>query len=175
MRPTKLLTISAIAGLSLISYGRSAHAETKTVSLSGIITPACTLDTTNSTGFSENTIDPGVIPSTQLVANNGARGKVVVTCNGATSLDLEIDGNNSKYYNGNPAIRFVGTTNSIFPVVAINPYKELGTPISLSLLAPTKSSGDIGYIEARILAPTNGKLLKAADDYNLVVNVKITP
>lgn len=174
MRPTKLLTISAIAGLSLISYGRSAHAAPESVSLSGSITPACTLATTNG-GFSENTTDPGVIPSTQLVANGGGRGKVVVTCNGATSLNLNI-ASNSNLYNGDPAIRFVGTANSIFPVLSnsSNPYKALGTPISVTLLSPTKSGGDTGFIEARILAPT-GKLLKAADDYNLVVNVTITP
>ena len=64
MRPTKLLTISAIAGLSLICYGQSAHANPVAVSLSGRVDPVCTLGATDSPGFSENSVDPGVIATT---------------------------------------------------------------------------------------------------------------
>ena len=177
MRPTKLLTISAIAGLSLICYGQSAHANPVAVSLSGRVDPVCTLGATDSPGFSENSVDPGVIGSTQLSANGtGGRGRVVVTCNGATSLNLAIS-STSRYYNGNPAIRFVGlggALGGIFTPSTTTTYRPVGTPISVSLSAPTKSGGDIGYIEAVITAPF-GKLLKAANDYNLVVNVTVTP
>jgi hypothetical protein len=176
MRPTKLLTISAIAGLSLISYGRSAHAVPVPVSLSGVVASSCTLLTTDSSGFSEVTADPGVIPATQLFANGGGHGIVLVTCNGATSLKLAIS-NTSQYYNGDPAIRFVAPGNAALAGIftgQTTTYKALGTPISVPLLAPTKSGGDTGYIEARIIAPT-GQLLKAANDYNLVVNVSVIP
>lgn len=168
MRPTKLLTISAIASLSLISYRNSAHAAPVPVTLTGSVASSCTL--TVSDGSLTGDVEPAILIS----ATGGDRGTVVVICNDSTkSLRLAIDTANSKLYNGIAKIRsngvggVFGTTNTPSAQPSIN-------PIVLALPRPTKVVGDTVRVQARIDAPAN-QLLRAANDYNLVVNATITP
>lgn len=174
MRPTKLLTISALAGLSLISYGRSAYAET--VSLTGTVPSSCTLATSPGSLIEDGT------PATNLVANTTDRGTVVVTCNESPkNLRLEIS-NTSVLYNGIAKIRFNGAPGGVFAGINI-PGTPTTSPFNVLISGPTKAIGDTGYIQARIDAPgtPGANLLKVAGspssnpEYNLVVKATIVP
>jgi hypothetical protein len=171
MRPTKLLTISAIAGLSLISYGRSAHALP--VNVTGSVSSSCTL------AVSPGSLFEDTVPETVLVGNGGNSGTVVVTCNdSAKRLKLTINNAASVVNNGIGKIRFVGpalpaSTNGVFAGIALPLSGPAIDPIIVAIANPTKSGGDTGLIQARIEAPPN-KLLKAGS-YNLVVDAEITP
>jgi hypothetical protein len=168
MRPAKLITLSAVVGVSLISYGKSTAAQTP-VNFPGTVTSSCNITSVGNGAFSE---DPGT-PATVLIATGGDRGTVVVQCNdSAKSLNLTINSGSSVVYNGTAKIRFNGETG-IFEYVN-QPALPSAGPITLLLANPTSSSGDTGRIQARIDAPT-GKLLKAANDYKIVVDATITP
>jgi hypothetical protein len=168
MRPTKLLTISAIAGLSLISYGHSAHAAPVPVTLTGSVASSCTL------AVGDGSLSGDIEPALFISATGGDRGTVVVTCNDSTkSLRLAIDSRASVLYNGIGKIRTNGA-GGVFGT-RNTPTSQPGLdPIVLALTSPTKAAGDTVRVQARIDAPA-GQLLRAASDYNLVVTATITP
>lgn len=166
MRPTKLLTISAIAGLSLISYGRSAQAAPVLVNLVGSVDSSCTLAVTKG-----GTLRQDSEPATDLVAIGDDRGTVVVKCNDSSkSLRLAINSISSSIPSGTATIRSTteaggatpGTSGSLTTV-----------PIERFLTNPTDENGETVRVQAKIKAPAN-KLLKAGV-YLLVVDASITP
>jgi hypothetical protein len=168
MRPTKLLAISTIAGLSLLSYGKSAHARPVSADLVGSVTSSCTL-TTEDGEFTENSE-----PAIELVANSGDRGTVVVICNDASKrLTLAINTGASVLHNGTAKMRSKGVLASgVFGITNV-PTAISADPIVRALNKPTAAGGDTLRLQARVDPPT-GMLLKAGH-YNLVVDATITP
>jgi hypothetical protein len=165
MRQAKLLTLAAVVGLSLINSGNSAHSQV--ANFPGTVPPSCTLTSTDGT-FSEDGT-----PATLLVANGGDRGTVTVNCNqSGKSLSLTINTAASTVYNGTGKIRFGGTTG-VFAGVN-TPGFPTTAPITAAIANPTAAIGDVGRVQSQIEAPT-GKLLKAANNYKLVVDATITP
>ncbi|AFY91900.1 hypothetical protein [Chamaesiphon minutus] len=171
MRPAKLLTLSAVVGLTTICYGNVAQAAPTPVNFSGSVAASCTIDSVTDGSLSEELSN---FPAIALVATGGDRGIVQVKCNTATGvLTLAINSGSTKVYNGTAKIRFnggggvFGTANLPATVPSIN-------PIVVSLPTVTNASGDIGRIQVRVDAPL-GKLLKTANDYLVVVDATIVP
>jgi hypothetical protein len=170
MRPAQLFTLSAAVGLWLISYGTSAQAVP--VTFSGNVTSSCTVVTSDPVGPLSET--PGE-PATALQGFGTDRASVTVTCNNsAKSLKLEIDNTNSVVYNGVGKIRFNGITGVFAGTNNPVPNTLSQGPITVGIPAPTAAVGDLGRIQGRIEAPA-GALLRAANNYKLVVNATIVP
>lgn len=166
MRQAKLITLSAVVGLSLICGGNSALAQV--VNIPGTVTASCTITTSSDGALSE---DPSPL-ATKLIAAGGDRGTVVVKCNdGTKNLNLAINTGSSVLYNGTAKIQLTAAN-------ATGPF-AIATTLSASSIVvaipnPTLAVGDTAKIRAEVSAPA-GKLLKAANDYSLVVNATITP
>lgn len=166
MRPTKLLTISAIAGLSLIGYGKSAHAA-PVVSLGGTVSPSCTLAVVKGGTFRQDGT-----PASRLYTETGNYGDVKVTCNDSSkSLKLEINSSSSTIPSGIAKIQSIGS-GGVFGTRII-PGRLSSNLITIGLPSPTDANGDTVSVNAEIaVADTN--LLKAGT-YTLVVDATITP
>jgi hypothetical protein len=169
MRPAQLFTLSAVVGLTTICYCKVAQAAP--INYSGSVTASCTIHSVTDGNLSEELSN---FPAIALVATGLDRGVVKVKCNTTTNkLNLAINSASTNVYNGTAKIRFNGG-GGVFGIANSPNGVPSTNPILVNLPTPTSASGDTGYIQVRVDAPS-GKLLQAASDYKVVVDATIVP